>query len=280
MYTYPRYPMALAGLLAAAVALTAGTPAAFADDLAEQGRAVLDEHREAVVTLIMVISVSYEGSESENETEANATVISPDGLAVLSLTAVDPTVQYERSPNMTSDLVSKIKDMRMVLADGSEITAEVVLRDRDLDLAFVRPVSPVSAPMKHVDLTRTSAPRILDPVVVLAQLGKVSRRAHSAFIERVETLVERPRLFYVLGQHRGQSVMCSPVFGLDGGFVGIGVLRTLRAAQGGRFEEALVIVVPAEDIRTASQQVPPPGESPAEESPAEAAPEEAADPAV
>lgn len=277
MHVSPRLSPVLAMAILAAAGVVGATLPAHADELAEQSRTVFDANRDAVVTITMVISVSYEGNERENESEANGTLIGPDGLTVLSLTAVDPTVQYERTPDMGGELVSKVKDMRIVLADGSELPAEVVLRDRELDLAFVRPTSPVASAMKYVDLNSASTPRVLDPVVVLAQLGKVARRAHSAFVDRVETVVEKPRLFYVLGQHRSQSVMCSPVFGLDGGIVGIGVIRAIRGGQGGGFEDAMVIVVPAEDIRAASQQVPPPGEKAPDEQPTEAPAEPAAD---
>src|SRR5690554_5206925 len=108
------------------------TAAGELDAVGQQGQAVLDMHRDAVVTMTMVIGLSFGGDEMEEETEANATVIDPSGLAVLALSAVDPTSLFEAMGGDVGQVLSRIKDIKMILGDGSEISAEVVLRDRDL----------------------------------------------------------------------------------------------------------------------------------------------------
>ncbi|HOQ90367.1 MAG TPA: hypothetical protein PLX03_09540, partial [Candidatus Hydrogenedentes bacterium] len=61
------------------------------DPAGDAARAVVEQYRQTVVTLKIVVSVSFGGDEDENESEANATLISPDGLAVLALSAIDPS---------------------------------------------------------------------------------------------------------------------------------------------------------------------------------------------
>lgn len=240
------------------VALLLASALSFADETAEKGRTVLAAHKDAVVTVRTVLSLSFGNTPEERTNEANGTVISPDGLTVLSLTSVDPSNLMSKMGSGRQEVVSKVTSMKMILADGSELDAEVVLRDVDLDLAFVRPLAKPAAPMPYVDLAAAGNPDVLDELVILAQLGQVARRAHSVLVERVETVIDKPRKFYVLGEHRARAIVCSPAFTLDGAFVGIGVFRSISSdASGGTGDNVLVVIVCANDIQEAAQQVPP-----------------------
>lgn len=269
-------------LVAAALVLTSF--GAGADSIAEQGRAILGQYKDTVITIRAVLGVAFSGGrESEQEREANGTVIAPDGLTVLSLTAVDPTIMMQRLHGAEAEAVSKVTSLKMILGDGTEIDGEIILRDRDLDLVFVRPVTRPDEPMPYIDLDHSAQPQLLDHLVFIGQLGKVARRAHIVFVERVQGVVDRPLTFYVVGEDRNQAVACSPAFTLDGAFVGIGVLRAIRSTSAGSMgDNPMVVVCDAQDIKTAMIQVPawkdgadaaPPAEPPAE--PAEAAAEAA-----
>jgi len=246
----------LAILCAAAVA--ACVEPAFADATGEKGRALLEANKAAVVTVVATLSISYGGNDRESETWANATVIDPTGLCVLSLTPLDPSAQYKRLEDGAPEMTTKVKGLKMLLPDEAEIPAEVVLRDTELDLAFVRPTEKPEAPMAHVDLSDPGTPQLLEEIAVVGQLGKVARRAHAVMIDRIECVLDKPRTFYVVGEHRARHVLCSPAFTLDGKFVGIGVFRTIRSkTQRGLGGDTLVVIVPAEDIKEGMGQVPP-----------------------
>ena len=80
--------------------LSVNSSSAQADTLAEKGRAIGDAHKDAVVTIQLVVKqkFSFPGSpsrENESKVESTATVISPDGLAVASLSEIDPTSVIE-----------------------------------------------------------------------------------------------------------------------------------------------------------------------------------------
>jgi hypothetical protein len=275
--------------LLVAAALVLSSFAAAGDPIAEQGRAILGQHRDAVITVRAVLGIAFGGRpESEQEREANGTVIAPDGLTVLALTALDPSIMMQRLHGAQAEAVSKVTSLKMILGDGTEIDGEIVLRDRDLDLVFVRPVTKPASPMPYVDLEDTAQPQVLDHLVFIGQLGKVARRAHIVFVERVQAVVDRPLTFYVVGEDRNQAVACSPAFTLDGAFVGVGVLRAIRSTSAGAMgDNPMVVVCDAQDIKTAMTQVPewkegtaaePPSEEPGE--PEEDAGEEAGEEAA
>ncbi len=235
--------------------------AAGADELAEKGRAVFDKNKAAVVTVEAVISMSFGGEEGEQPAFANGAVIDPMGLTVVSLALLDPVSMADSMGELPGEVTSKVVSLKIIGQNGTEIDAEVVLRDKDFGLAFVRPVEKTKEPLPYIDLNAVGKPQVLDTVVVLTQLSQVARRAHSVFLERVETVVEKPRTYYVLGQHRMEDVLSSPVFTLDGKLVGFGAMRVVKGKHEGasQRDNMLVTVVAAADIKDAAAHVPPVG---------------------
>ncbi len=231
--------------------------AAVADETAELGRAVFEANKDTVVTVRSVVSLSFGGEESERESWANGTIVDGSGLTIVALSLLDPTQVFKAMGRDMGEVGSKVVSLNIVLPDGTEIPAEEAIRDKDLDLALLRPIEKPQQDMPHVDLENTAEPQILDELAILAQLGEVARRAHSVMVERVESIVEKPLKYFVIGEHRMQSVLSSPAFTLDGRFVGVGTMRAIKSkTEGGRGDNILVIVVPAEKIKEAVAQVP------------------------
>jgi hypothetical protein len=246
---------------------------AHADEAAVAGRALLDRHKNSVVTVRLVIKLksSFMGADShenEHKGEVTGTVIDPNGLTVVSLAATDPASIF--SMMMESEgasdefkMESEVADVKIILADNTELPAKVVLRDKDWDLAFVRPTKKLDAPLQALNLSKSAKPEVLDEVVALNRLGKVAGRAYAASLMRIEAVVSRPRIFYVPGQGASAALMGAPVFSFDGNIVGIMLLRTVPGEQGGMSfgacniqEGTMPIVVPAADILEAAQQAP------------------------
>lgn len=232
------------------------TSALHADEDGVLGQQVFEARKDTVVTLHTVVGLNFGGGEVENEQESNATLISPDGLAVLALTGVDPAQMISGLRMGGEDISSRIISMRMILADGSEKPAEVILRDKDLDLALVRLTEKPEEALPYVDLAEAGEPKILDNVVCLMQYGRVARRSHAAFIDRVELIVTKPRLFYALGDHRSRQAVCSPVFTLQNEIVGVGVMRLLAGDGDRTSDDMMVIIIPAAQIQELVAQLP------------------------
>src|SRR5579862_6558239 len=170
------------------------------DDAAKAGRDVLAKSGSAVVTVKLAIkqSVSMGGrdSKSESKTETTGTVIDPSGLTVVSLATTDPSSTMKdtyaraiaaRGGDMSQfKFESELSDVKIVLADGTEIAADVVLRDKDLDLAYLRPSDKPAKPLPFIDLTKDAKAQILDEVIILNRLSQAANRAPAISVGRIE----------------------------------------------------------------------------------------------
>jgi len=145
-------------LIASLFLLNALAATTRADELAAKGREVFAKYQHAIVTVQTVLKVSAQsGRSNESRRELTGTVLDPSGLTVLALSACDPTEMYRR---MSEDpkVEIEVSDIKLLLDDGTELPAQVVLRDKDLDLAFVRPTTKPAQPMACVDLLFADPP--------------------------------------------------------------------------------------------------------------------------
>ncbi len=241
-----------------------------ADEVAEKGRAILEANKSAVVTLAIVLNqkVSFGGSSSrsnEAKVEATGTVISPEGLTIMSLSETDPSSVMETmmaaSGQSNVEMETEVRDIKIMLGDGTEVAAEVILRDKDLDMAFVRPKEKPTTPFAFVNVENAGKPDYLDQVITLNRLGQVAGREYGVSVERIQAIVKRPRLFYLPGNDPTQTGMGSPAFTLDGKFVGVFLLRVVTGQStqsmfGGGSQNVATVIVPASDIAEGAQQAP------------------------
>ncbi len=237
-----------------------------ADEITDKGRDIFKKQQKAVVTVQVVqkISLSAGGNAAEPreaKQDITGTVMDASGLTVLALSAADPTETLRRvyDPSRVK-IESEITDVKILLDDGTEIPSEIVLRDKDLDLAFIRPKAPPAAPMAAVDFAKASPVQVLDTVITLNRLGRAAGRAHAASVERISAVVQKPRTFYVPDSTMTATGLGSPAFALDGQIVGVIVMRTIAASAAGmnnfRSDSATSIILPAEDILKAAKQAP------------------------
>jgi S1-C subfamily serine protease len=244
----------------------------FADELAEKGREVFKKNRRSVVTVQIVVKTKFSmagssGQSNESRGDVTGTIIDSSGLTVLSLSATDPSQMMANvvSPEEESrfKFETELSDIKILLDDGTEVPAEVVLRDKDLDLAFVRPKAKLSADLTPLDLSKSTKVDILDQVIALNRLGNAAGKAYAASVERISAIVERPRLFYVPETSLTTTSLGAPAFNLDGKVVGLFVMRSLRGRSGGGGSMGIqqgnitAIILPADDILKAAKQAPP-----------------------
>jgi hypothetical protein len=248
----------------------------FADELAEKGRAVFKQYRHTVVTVSIVlkskISVGGMGGQSnEARQEVTGTVLDPSGLIVLSLSATDPGQLMQTfmggmdgmgEEDAKFKMETELSDLKVLLDDGTEVPAEVVLRDKDLDLAYIKPKNKLSTPMEALDFSKSSKAELLDQIISLNRLGNTAGRAYAASLDRISAVVERPRLFYVPASGMTSATLGAPAFSLDGKPLGIFVMRTMKSHGGGmgmfslQPDNLTTVIVPAQDILKGAKQVP------------------------
>ena len=235
-----------------------------ADELAGKGREIFRKNQHAVVTVQEVLKMSYAGSPRANETKQDltGTVVDASGLTVLALSSCDPSEMYQRMAGdeySRNKLETEVTDIKILLEDGTEVPAEIVLRDKDLDLAFIRPKAKLASPMAAVDLTKSGSAQVLDQVITLNRLNSAAGRAYAASVERITAVIQKPRTFYIPDSMMTSTTLGSPAFSLDGNFLGVLVMRSVSSKGGGarNYRENLTsIILPAEDILKAAKQAP------------------------
>ncbi len=250
--------------VALALALAGAANSTRADELADKGRDIFKKHQHAVVTVQVVLKISYSGAAktAENRQELTGTVVDPSGLTVLALSACDPSEMYQRmltQQGSQNKLEIEVTDMQILQADGTELAAEIVLRDKDQDLAFIRPKTKPASPMAAVDLAKASPAQVLDQVVTLNRLNSAAGRAHAASVERISDVIQKPRTFYIPDSTMTSTTLGSPAFALDGNIVGVVVMRAVMSGAGASRnvrENLSAIILPAEDILKAAKQAP------------------------
>jgi len=260
---------------AAVCAVVISAPAVAQDkETRTAAREIVKKWQEAVVNVRVVVKMrmSMGGREmqsSDDPVDTVGTVIDPSGLTVLSLGALNPGAMMNKlmgsatgggQPQM--EITTEPTDVKIRLSDGRELPAKIVLRDEDLDLAFLRPTTAPSKPLVAIDLSDAAKPALLDQVLVLSRLGRVGGWTAGAALHDVGAIIEKPRTFYVLGGT--MSGMGTPAFLTNGRIVGLLTLRQIEAGRaslasmiGGTEGMGLLgVILPAADVLDIAKQAP------------------------
>ena len=222
-------------------------------------RKLLQDNADCVtwVSVTVRVEVSSRGRSyppQEQKLEALGTVIAEDGLTVLSLTSVDPTsniLSRMRTPG-TSVQVNYI-EVLILMSDGTEVPAKLLLKDIDLDLAFVLPIPdteelkngttfapvPKSSPKKDFSL------QVLDEVVSVSKLGRNLYRQSTLRRGWVNAVIKKPRPYYVI-ENIGLG---TPIFSTLGDWLGVVVYKM----DNGR--PSSIVTLPSSDIMEIAEQV-------------------------
>ena len=261
---------AIAGLL---IATTATAPVGARDDRAA-AREIVKRWQAAVVNVRVVLKmrVSVGGREMQSmdeSVETVGTVIDSGGLTVLSLGSLNPGSMMNKMMGSSGsgqdrmEIGSEPTDVRLRLPDGLELGARIVLRDEDLDLAFLRPTVKPEKALVAINLADEGRPSLLDPVVILSRLGRVGGWTPAASLQTIGAIIERPRTFYVI-ETGGTGGMGTPAFTASGKVVGLLTMRSIQAGKPGMFSMMggteglglLPVILPAADVREIAQQAP------------------------
>src|SRR5688500_3432293 len=256
MHLFPLRVCAAVAIVYSGSALTGvGISSASADAIGDTARTVMAKNKGAVVQFSVVVKIGggAVGEEQNAEQEAKGVVIDPSGLIVTTNFAIDPTSVFANmgGGDAMSKITSKVVSIRILTPEGEEIPAKVVLRDTDRNLAFLRPLTPPASPMPFVDLKTGGKAQVGDVVFIYGRMGKSGNRGAEVNYSRVSGIVERPRLQYVIQPLSGSSDFGAMAFNEQGSPLGLLSFRVApgkRGGFGGSSSDALMVVVPTDDI--------------------------------
>jgi hypothetical protein len=253
------FPKLVFSSLALALAVVPARLRALPEAEAKAGREIVKRYADSVVGIELVVTVKMTMGDRaapprENKLDVNGTVVTASGLTVTSLGAIDPRVQFEAMRAMMGGNASRMevgetdyKEVKLRLADGTEVPARVVLKDADLDLAFIAP-DPGAAGARHeftpVKLEDAVEGVLLENYLVVSRAAKTLQRVPMVRTNYVTGIVEKPRRLYLMSD---QQLGC-PVFDQQGRVLGICVQNLSGGRAGG------LIVVPAEDVAEIAKQ--------------------------
>lgn len=238
-------------VLAAAGAVNAQTPR-------EKAREVAKKNQQAVIWVTAMAKIEASGggrslgAPRDVKMQALGTVIDPSGLVVVALSAIDPAFALNgQTANIGGEAVkisAKSEHSQVKINIGEqEIAAKIVMKDTDLDLAFIMPEK-ADTKLGVTPLKLEKAPKLelLDELICLGRLPKSMEQAPAAALSEVSGIVTKPRAFILGGRTVGGVVMS-----LDGAVVGI--TATYRPDPANPTATTLVIV-PAEDVMEIAKQ--------------------------
>lgn len=249
-----RYARLAARLGLAALGILTLAGAARAEELRQAGRRLAKDYEMAIVNIKIVISMQ---DGSDHPLEASGTVISADGLTVVPLNAVDPMSMARRVRGDTEGrgANTRVKDIKLVLDKRTEVPATVVLRDDDLNVALLRPLTKPTKPMKYIDMAKTADASLLEEVFVLARMGRVADREIGAMTGEIQSIVSKPRKFYIPSAELASGGTGVPIFDAESKVIGI-VLVRINAGEVASNSDMVVIILPARDVKELADQAP------------------------
>ncbi|MHB0938197.1 MAG: S1 family peptidase [Armatimonadota bacterium] len=237
-----------------------------ADETAEAGRKVVEQWQQSVVTLEVVskitVSMFGETQSEEMQNEVRGVVLDPSGLVVTALSIIDPmaiVADMMEGEEMAEGMNAKAEftSVKYLLADGTSVPAQIVLRDKDLDLAFFRPLKAPEKPMASLSFDRAATPQLLDSVYVLDRLGATGNRAIAITPDRVKAVIEKPRRLYVMINADTPGI---PAFTENGDIIGILTLRRppkgAQSSMGMGVNDWMVVAIPLAEVQAVAKQAP------------------------
>jgi len=236
------------------MACVAAVPVAALDkEQTAQARKVFEANKNAVVFLTGVTQMELAAAGQTVEREGNfqtiGTVIDPSGMVVAALSTIGASGEQTVGAQRVLIKVKRHDQVKIVLEDGTEVPADVVLKDPDLDLAFIMPRKESdeykAATWTVAAMDASAEVRILDTVLIVARVGRSFNLESIAGLSEISGVVTKPRKFYL-----GPTRPGAPVFTLGGQAIGITVMYKAPGDDSSR----AVVVLPAEDVLKIAEQ--------------------------
>ncbi|KAA9134069.1 trypsin-like peptidase domain-containing protein [Marinihelvus fidelis] len=218
--------MTLGGLLLALLAAGNGN-AQQQPDVAQ----VVNAHQEALVTVKYVLSLNMGqgmgGMEQEQENELTCSMVSADGLVICSNNDLSGSIDLIKriSGPAGSDMSATTKDFKVLIGNSPDAyDAEIVARDTELDLAWIRVTDPGDHSFAHLDFSNSADASIGESIITIRRAGSSFGRTPVATQTHIGGISSKPRKLYIpqLQSMNGKGL---PAFTADGRIIGLMVTQ-------------------------------------------------------
>jgi hypothetical protein len=203
---------------------------------------VSEEWKASSVLISVVLSIQASAGDQvfpvqERQSKTNALVVGENGIVLAGLADIDKRYQEQgklirtNTGNATLNLkLIEFKDAKILLPDGREIRATVVLRDDQLGILCFR-ADPESleeegVELKGVDLDNPAELEVMDYTVYIRRLGADANYALETKLTLMAGMLKRPQALGIASINRTGVGYFSP----SGGFFGFGT-RIYRNEQ-------------------------------------------------
>jgi hypothetical protein len=227
----------------------------YAGDIKSAAKDTLKKYEKAIIPVKIVLKFKAAGKDSERKLESRGTVIDPSGLTFVAGQEVDPTksmkaVLGSKWESMKMDV--EVSETSLLLEDGTEIEADVVLKDTELDFAFIRPRN-TTRTFDYIPLkSRGTPPQLLEDIFVFSRLGISDRRNPYLNLGIIRSTISGPRNYYLCSENVTGGSMGCIVFDSNGAPIGVVVTKQSENTSGSMMP--VYIMRPLEDLLDVVEQ--------------------------
>lgn len=229
--------------------------------LKDQALALAKTYQDSTLFISAVVSVEITADNNpaqkeEQKIEVIGTVLTNEGLIATSLSTLDIASNMNgRTFNtldgpITLQAKADIREVKIIMPDGTEVPAKVVMKDTDLDLAFLKPEMP-GLKFNAIDAKNSASMSTLDDVIILGRLDKDLNRESMVMISEIVSIIKKPRIFGKMATNAAGM----PVFNAEGKFLGLGINRTSSKSATEMNVIGNTVLLPAADLLRSASQV-------------------------
>ncbi len=203
-------------------------------------KSLLERRAPVLVTVKFVLKTSMGGmmggmGDQESESEVTGVMIDPKGLVLCSDTQLGGFMRMlaRMMPMMGGNVNATPTDIKVLVGDDAEgREAELVARDSELDLAWIRIKDAGDAKFDYLDLTKGASVSVGQRVVAVRRMGKYFGRAATVIEGRIAGTTKKPRDLYVPSIEFSMA-QGLPIYTEGGKLVGFTITQTPDADDSG-----------------------------------------------
>lgn len=231
------------------------TTGVYAEDAYQtNARIVVDKYASGVVWVGATTKVDI-GDMGQQEKRGNCLgiMIHESGLTMVSLNYFDQSELITAAVRkQVADVTPSVSmsDILITLANGTEIEAELVFKDPDLDLAFVLPNQDEAEdhkPFTVLPMDGDGKAQIMDRVFTIGRLEESYNRQIVVIPSYIASVLTKPRTYY----YTKDGVPGSPAFKESGELLGLWITRFNSAIGTSSIRP---MVLPITDIKSIAEQ--------------------------